>query len=411
MGIVNFLISLNYIIITPIITKSISSEEYGIWTNFLATVGLLLIFSALDLPSALVRFSAGEKDKEVLKENFYCVFFITLFVSLILSLIISFKPIFDYLYGCNYDLLKFIYPLVIIYPLNNVALSFFRALNQIQKYSLLIFFNNVLYVIFIYFTLSNYPGIAGAIWGYLLAKSTMFLILMYLVYSMIGFKLPTFKNAKTYFKFSYPLVLSNTLNWITHSSDCYIIRSFLDMNFAGYYSGGSVLGAKIFYLIAPFDYVLPTVFSEYYNNNKKDETNKILLFSLKYFLLLAVPLVFILSMLSYPILIKLTTPDIASHGYLITPFIALSMLFTGSTSIINNILFVNSKLKFSFIIMSFAAILKLGTSFILVPLMGIIGLAIANLLASILIFVLTSIIASKYITGKFRTTASRLDIL
>ena len=47
------------------------------------------------------------------------------------------------------------------------------------------------------------------------------------------------------------------------------------------------------------------------------------------FLIVAIPSFFILSLLSKPILMIITTPEIALNGYFVTPFVALSALLFG----------------------------------------------------------------------------------
>ena len=59
--------------------------------------------------------------------------------------------------------------------------------------------------------------------------------------------------------------------------------------------------------------------------------------------LIAIPAAFGLSILSKPILLILTNPEISSNGYFITPFIAFSMLLFGVYGIISNILVLRKK--------------------------------------------------------------------
>ena len=119
---------------------------------------------------------------------------------------------------------------------------------------------------------------------------------------------------------------------------------------------------------------------------------------MKYYLAIAIPSAFGLSLLSRPILSILSTQQIADQAYLITPFVALSMLLYGATSIVSNIL----ALKKRMIVLCFAwmsaAALNLVLTFLLVSYIGIIGAAIATLVA----FVFLLLVISIYCLRQFR---------
>ena len=98
-------------------------------------------------------------------------------------------------------------------------------------------------------------------------------------------------------------------------------------------------------LLAPFSILLPSVLPAYHDNNNVEKVRIFLKYSMKYFLLVAIPTTFGLSILSKPILMILTTPTIAMNSYLITPFTALSALLFGVYAIASNILISKKKQK------------------------------------------------------------------
>ena len=79
-------------------------------------------------------------------------------------------------------------------------------------------------------------------------------------------------------------------------------------------------------ILAPFSILLPSVLPKYYDENNIEKVRIFLKYSMKYFLLIAIPSAFGLSILSKPILLILTTPEIALNGYLITPFVAFKRI-------------------------------------------------------------------------------------
>ena len=113
----------------------------------------------------------------------------------------------------------------------------------------------------------------------------------------------------------------------------------------------------------------------------------IIRYSLKYFLLVAIPSVFALSILSKPILVLLTTQAIANNGYLITPFVAISALLTGIFTIIINYLLLNKKTKIIGLIWITAAGLSLF-NLIFIPYFGIVGAGAVTLISYTSAFIL-----------------------
>ena len=63
-GLTNILISLSSLIFIPIITKSFTTAEYGMWAQVNTTIALVPNIANLGLPYTMVRFLSAEKDKE-----------------------------------------------------------------------------------------------------------------------------------------------------------------------------------------------------------------------------------------------------------------------------------------------------------------------------------------------------------
>ena len=154
-------------------------------------------------------------------------------------------------------------------------------------------------------------------------------------------------------------------------------------------------------ILAPFSLILPSVLPKYYDNGEIEKVKTFLKYSLKYFLLIAIPSAFGLSILSKPILMILTTPEIASNGYLITPFVALSALLCGIYGIISNIIILKKKTKIMGNVWIFAAILNIVLNIVLIPYIGIIGAAAATLVSYFIAFIITTIYSFKYFKFDF----------
>jgi len=399
-GITQLLVSLSGIILLPILTKNLPIEEYGIWILINVTVGLIPIVVMFGLPFTMVRFLASSKKKEDIQEGFYSIFFIGLFTSAIASLLIFLlsKLIAASLFNNNLAIVKTLSLIVFIECLNLLFLNFFRTFQQIKRSSIFLFMKTGLTLVLIsYFVLSGY-GIFGAVIGFLITEVVVFLIMAFIIISEIGIKIPKFTNVRVYLKFGIPLVPSSLSSWVVNTSDCYIIGVFLGAAFVGYYSPGYALGSIINMFIAPISFMLPVILSKYYDENNMKGIKHILRYSLKYFLAIAIPSAFGLSLLSKPLLEILSTHEIASQGYIITPFITISMVLLGTYGIIVNILVLKKKTKIIGETWITAGMLNFGLNLIFIPYMGIFGAAITTLIAYVYVFIITIYYSFKYFT-------------
>jgi len=397
-GITNLLVSLSGILLLPILTKNIPIEEYGIWILIGVTIGLIPAVVMLGLPYTMVRFLAAAKKREEIQEGFYSIAFIVLFTSAIASLLLFLfsKPLAASLFDNNLTIARILSLIVFIECLNGLIITFFRTFQQIKRFSIFSFIRTWLNVALVaYFVLSGY-GILGAVIGLLISSFFVFLIMASLIISEIGIKIPKFTHIREYLAFGLPTVPGNLSSWAVNSSDRYVIGIFLGTAFVGYYSPGYTLGNMIYMFIAPLSFMLPAVLSKYYDENNMNEVKTVLRYSLKYFLALAIPSVFGLSLLSKPLLTILSTPEIASQGYLITPFVAVSGLLFGASAVIVQIIVLEKKTKILGTIWIIAAILNLGLNIIIVPCIGISGAAITTLFAFAVALILISFYSFKY---------------
>jgi O-antigen/teichoic acid export membrane protein len=398
-GITNFIIRLSGLILLPILTKNIPIEEYGVWVQITVTIGLIPGIVTLGLPYTMVRFLAAAKKREEIQEGFYSFAFIVLFTSTIASLLLFLlaKPLAASLFDNNLNIARILPLIVFIECLNGLLLNFFRTFQQIKRYSIFTIILTWLNVALVaYFVLSGY-GIFGAVIGLLISSFFVFLMMAFSIISEISIKIPKFTNVREYLTFSLPTIPWTLSTWIVNSSDRYVIGILLGMDFVGYYSPGYILGTLIGMIIAPIAFLLPAVLSKYYDENKMKEVKNVLRYPLKYFLALAIPCTFGLSLLSRQMLTVLTTPEIASQGYLITPFVAVSSLLLGAYAIFAQIIVLEKKTKIFAAIWAFAALLNFGLNLIIVPYMGILGAAITTLLAYALAFTATLFYSSKYL--------------
>ncbi len=398
-GATNLLISLSGLILLPILTKTLPIEEYGTYIQVTVTIGLVPGVVMLGLPYTMVRFLAAAKSREEIQEGYYSIVGVTVVTAGLasLALFILAEPIAAVLFDNRVAITRILAAIVFLECMNGLQYNYFRTFQQIKRYSSLTFFKTCLQLALVgALVLAGY-GILGATIGLLVTNLVLLLIMGILIVSEIGVTVPKFRHLREYLSFGLPTVPGDLSSWVVNSSDRYVIALFLGTAYVGYYSPGYTLGNMVNMFIAPLSFMLPAVLSKHYDEGNLNDVKTVLMYSMKYFLALAIPSVVGLSLLSKPLLTILSTPEIAAQGYLITPFTALSGLLFGSYAAIMQILVLEKKTSITGIIWIMAAILNLGLNIILIPVIGIIGAAATTLVAYFLAFIITAYYSSKYL--------------
>ena len=324
--------------------------------------------------------------------------FVVLVGSLTLSgLFLLFVPqIAASLFQNNFTTALLLIPNILLACLTVYLLQYFVTFQQIKRYTYLNLFNAYLETALVaYFVLSGY-GLEGAVIALLIEQLVVFSIMMYLIVAEIGFAIPKLTHVREYLNYGLPLVPGSLSSWVVNSSDRYLIALFLGAAAVGYYSPGYTAGTTIAMISAPLATLLPAVLSKHYDENNIADIRTILSYSLKYYIGIALPCVFALSVLSKPILLVLTTQQIATNGYLVTPFVAAGSALLGAYSLLVIVIALKKKTAIIGTIWALAAALNFGLNLVLIPYLGLVGAALTTFLAFLLAFVLITIYSFRY---------------
>lgn len=399
-GITQILISIGGFALLPVITRTLSAYEYGIWAQINVTVSLLYPLAAMGLPIAFARFLAAEKNMIKIRESFYSVFFCVAFSGSVLSIFVFIlsdalaKSLFsDPSIGCFLKAASF---LIVLSSMNNLTLFYFRVFGQMRTYALLQLLDGFGRLGLIICILTAGWGLMGVIGSIIVVQIIILCISLLFIASQIGICIPKFIYIKSYLRYGVTLTPNSLIRWITDSSDRYIVGIFLGMSAVGIYSAAYAIGSLINLFISPIQLILLPELFRLFAEDKIDEVRLYLSYFLKYFLLIAIPSVIGLSMISKTIL-ELLTPSEFSSGYIVIPFVALAGLLGGVFQIIINIVLLVQKVQYNLYINFIAAFSNLFLNIILVPRIGIVGAALATAFSYILMVLICYYVSFRYI--------------
>ena len=396
-GLTNILISLSSLIFIPIITKSFTTAEYGMWAQVNTTIALVPNIANLGLPYTMVRFLSAEKDKEKIKDSFYPMISLTFISTLIIcSLFLIFgNTIANALFNGSMQVLYITTAISFFACMNLMLISFFRTFQQMKRYSLFLVLQSYIGVfVSIYLTYAGY-NIETVVLGLLTGYVAVFIMMAFLIVKYLGIGIGKWSNLKEQLAFALPTIPSNVSSWVVDSSDKYVIGILIGSVAVGCYSPGYALGSILLMFLSPFAVLLPAVLPEHYEKGDMSEVDKYLSYSMKYYLLLTIPAAVGMSVLSKPLLYIITTPEIALGGYMVTPFVCLGAIFMGMYGITNNILILEKNTMILGKLWIVVAISNIVLNLLLVPYLNILGAAIATLICYILAFAVTAIASKK----------------
>lgn len=393
-GIAQIANALKGIILLPILTKTLGAELYGIWAQILVTISLLMPLALLQLEYAMTRFLTAEEDKEKIGKGISSIFVTVMLAASLISLLIFIFA--GHLAIAVFGSINAIYFvkisafLVLLTTLDQIILRYFISFRQMRRYSVFMILQMIGEVLLIsYLVLSGY-GLFGAIIPLLLVRAFIFIIGFLLVKSEVKITTPSLTVIKPYLAFSLPLIPFTLSWWLVNSGDRYIIGYFLGASSVGIYSASYTLGNVMSFFYAPIALILFPAITDLYENNNIHEVKMHLKYTLKFFLMVAIPSLFGLTILSKSLLGILTTSKFIG-AYMVVPIIALGALLFSMGNLFSDVLILFKKTKIISLVFGSSALINLIINIFLVPVIGILGAAIATLVTFAILF---SILAS-----------------
>jgi O-antigen/teichoic acid export membrane protein len=391
-GVTNLILSLRGLILIPILTKTLGAASYGIWSQIWATISLLAPLCTLGLSYAIIRFLSTEKDKGTIGKGLSSIFAITAaiaFTASSLMLILSGRlavAVFGGIDAAFY--IKISAFLILLVAIDQLLIGYFMAFQQMKRYSSFLILQTVGEVILIaYLVLSGF-GLSGAIISLFIVRLISSALGFLWITSDVKFLTPDFSIVKSYLPYTLPLLPTGLCYWFINLGDRYVIGYFMGVDAVGIYSVSYSLGGLLALFYAPLGIALFPAMVHCYENDKIQELKMHLKYSLKFFLMFAIPAFFGLSVLSKSLLVTLATSEFVEGG-LVVSIVALATLLYYCGSINTHVLNLFKEMEKIAIIHIGSASINIVMNILLVPLMGIVGAAIATLVTfAIYLFVI-----------------------
>lgn len=384
----------------PILTKGLGATLYGTWSLLDVTIILITPFALMGLHMGIIRFLAAEKDSRRIREDFLSIFSVVFISGVVFSVLLFlfsdylaisiFKDISSSIY------IKLASVLILLNSLLVLNLAFFQAFRKIGLRTTIGLIQSALQVGLIALLVLLGYKLMGVIAAFLVSGTLINLITLFIILRQRGFQLPRFSRLKEYLRFSIPLTPNLAIMWIINISDRYIISYFIGVTATGIYNAAYSIGGYASFLMMPIGVVLYPTIAKLYDEENLSETRNYLNYSVKYFMMIAIPAAFGLSILAKPVLQILTTPEFVP-GAIIVPFVASGVAIAALHPIGEYIILLAKKTKLMVMLLGISAGLNIILNIILIPQQGILGAAIATLITYVVLGISTLLVSRRYL--------------
>lgn len=402
MGGINLLSSARGIFLLPLLTRLLGATQYGVYTQFLVLLGLLVPIASLGLDNAILRFLAGEKDRERLKEGFFSSL-LSVWGGALLFASISWgcKDLialffFDADAGSNPEgierILLWLFPLLMTHVGSITVTAFLRTIEWFSWYATLTIMDSFCYLLIAILWLLQGGGILGLLGALVVGRSLVILVGLVVIIGKFGVKIPNFNRMPGFLKFSFPLIPGFFLLHLIHYSDRFFILRNGSIEDVARYSAAYTFGGIITLIFAPFFQLVTPRMSALWNEGKRGEVNELVGKAVKFALIPTVPVIFLVGMNARKIVGLYGTEEF-SLGWETLSMILVAYSFLMLRAFGKLEITFRERTQLILGVEAGSVLLNLALNYYWVPRLGLQGAALATLLTFAIQFAIYSVLS------------------
>lgn len=383
------------ILLIPVLTKYLSTEEYGIMANVQVFITFTLPFVMLAINGAIST-AYFRETKEQFPSYVKSSFSISVISAVIvLVLLLAFSPVINKFLEIPPLWISIIPFICLFQTVAMVTLVLFQARNEPVKYGIFqISMTLVNLSLSIFFVAVVSMGWKGRILGIFLSFF-VFMIVGMLVLRKMGYMKGSINKLqmKDALWFGLPLIPHTISGPVVQMLDRPMISHYIDLDWAGIYTVAFQIGVSVNLAADAFNKAwIPHLFgnlSQITPHKKKKIVKQSYLF-MGLFLILPL-LLYIVTPLIFKLFID---PKFDMAQEFVLP-ISFGAAFGGMYYVVTNYIFYEKKTKFLAVITFSSAVLSVGLNLILIPWLGTVGAAYTYLITNIAIFIAVWILSNR----------------
>ena len=388
-SIANVAVALAGLISFPIFTRMFSVSEYGLLNLVSATLGLMVGLGKLGLQTSVLRFFAeASSGKATITEG---TFFSTALIGMLVTgtcatvlflIFVNLVPASFWEDARMRGLLTLTATLILVRVVDSGLVNILRAQQRsgtLSLYSVCRRYGALAITLFVVFHVL--PGLTGFYVGTVVAELSATAALAFIVLRRHPIRLSSYSAALmgSMLAFGLPMVANEIGGQLLWYGNRYVIQALLGGEDLGVFAAAHNLSEYVqTALLAPFGLAVTPMFTRIWEKEGKAATQRFIETALHFYVLAAVAVACGMAAVGGDLLALL-----ASEKYLpgatVIPWVMTGMVIDGFSMLLGAGLYLQKRSKVVMVIVACSAAVNLGLNFLLVPLLGIKGAAVATL--------------------------------
>ncbi len=398
---------LNFILV-PFYTNVFPPSEYGIVAVIFAYIAFLNIIYSFGFEAGYFRFASSNEignEKQNFSHPFLAIFCNSAFLSVIILLlsgtISGFAGIKDS------SIITYTAFILFFDAISLVPFAYLRLKNKAKLFATIKLINiginvslNLLLILVFKF------GLEAVFISNLAASVVTFLLLLPIILKNVSFKF----NRELFgemWKFSIPYLPAGLASIIVQVIDKPIMQYLTDIKTVGIYNANYKLGIFMMLVVSMFEYA----WRPFFLNNAREPDAKPLFAKVMTLFVGASSLLFIVLTFTIDELIKIPLPykgyiigQSYWSGVIIVPVVLFSYIFLGIYTNLMAGIYIEKKTKYLPLITGLGALLNIIVCFTLIPVIGIMGGAVATLVSYIAMALYIYVVVQKFYPVKYESS-------
>lgn len=367
------------LILLPVYTDQLTTEQYGIWSLIEVTSQIFLMVFGMRLAAAMLRFYSSAKNTNEKSKVIFAAFGASFLSTIVFNLVSQpftvqmSELIFNTQEFSSYFSLMIIWTSFEIF--NRLVLDLIRIKEKPGLYISVVIIKFILVLlVIIYLIVFKHKGIEGIILGQLAGSIVLILISLPFILKEMKWDidLGVFKEM---FKYSFPLIFSGMAAFFLTVGDRYLIKIFLDNHEVGIYSLSNKFSnvIKIVFIQAFQLGFLPIAFTMFGKKGSQRFFSKVF----TYFIFLLFWTGLALSMFSKEVILTFAKDPTYYEAYTYIPILTLGVCFYGLQNFYLLGLLYARKTKLIALLTHIVLVINVGLNLLLIPRIGLYGAAIS----------------------------------
>ncbi len=377
---------LNFLLV-PFYTNIFPPVQYGIVNQVYALILIVNVILLFGMDTAYMKNAVGVTSNDEKKNIFSTPYLTVAIVSFFLCMIIVVleRPLFSLLEipTSYYYLIYYTGFILFLDSMTIIPFVKLRIERKARKFALYKFLTIVVALIMNFVLILKYKfGIEAILISNVVSSGFAFLLLTPTIFKSFKFHIDI-PLLKKLLKFGLPFLPAGLSSMMIQGIDRPILTKLTNLNVAGIYSANYKLGIFMMLFVSMFQFAWqPFFFQHAEEKNIKQVFSKILTyFTVIACLVLVVLSLFIDDLIKIQILHRTLIGAKYWSGVVIVPIVLFGYVFNGIYYILSAGMFIKEKSLYIPIITGTGAFINVGVNFLLIPVYGIVGAALATLFA------------------------------